>query len=242
MFEAVGSSLPHPAAPADGHGRPLYWRRWVQALRRGDSQAPLGAMRRPASEREAAVARPVSATAPASLDRADLLKAYLASAAEVMRHADALQSDVLEGSVRPVALQALVADVLSALEPTAAGCGLRLYRDTDSRSDGVWPLDALRFGMALRHLVLRTLACETGPGHIRLLTTLAPDAARVIVLSRTPEPIVSRGDDRETGLWAAERLLLSQGGVLEREPRRAGYFPLSIVLKPSPSAVRACAA
>ena len=149
---------------------------------------------------------------------------------DVVRRAEALQDGAAVASVRPTALQALVTQVLAPLDARAATAGLRLYRDTDSRSDVLALSDDQSLRIVLLHLVLRALAREPAPGHIRLVTTFSPGAARIAILSRAPDPPDRASAAEDVGLWAAERVLLSMDGALEREPRRAGYLPLCIVL------------
>ncbi len=220
VVESVFRLTPAPCRPSLSRKR---WRTWL-----GVGPAPVAAEtdRQPDPEGDKAAADRIgdAATDPASFS---LLRAYLASTLEVVRHADAPPDSVIE----PAGLQALVAEALTALDPVAREAGLRLHRDLDSRSDGAALLDARGFRLALRHLVLRALAREARPGHIRVMTTISPGLTRVAVLSRAPDPPGGPARGEDVGLWAAERILQDMGGGLDHEPRRAGYLPLSIVLQ-----------
>ena len=165
-----------------------------------------------------------------SPDAFPLLNAYAASALGLQRRARDLDLD--SGlHLGPVAVQALVADVLRRLDPLARKAGLSLLRQVHSGCDGVCCADPALLREVVHHLVLRALSLEQAPGHVRVLATLTAHEAHILVLSRTPETTMAdHRDAARHDLVAPQRLLQAMGGSLVLEPRRAGYLPLCIAL------------
>ncbi len=159
-----------------------------------------------------------------------LLNAYAASTVEIARHAGALDpGGCLD--MGPVAVQALVGEVVRDLEPRARQAGLTLYHDSHSHRDGVCCADPSELRRVLSHLLLRALSMESAPGHVRVAVSFTNCEARILVLSRTPEAVLSgHADAARKDLVAPQRLLQAMGGSLVLEPRRAGYLPLCIAL------------
>ncbi len=160
-----------------------------------------------------------------------LLNAYAASVPKMSRQVDTLDPSAAALNLGPVAVRALVEEVLQGLEPLACEAGFTLLRDADSRCDGVCCADPGELRRVLFHLVLRALSMEQAPGHVRVIITFTGYEARVLILTRTPEtgPVAHTGGVR-SDLIAPQRLLQAMGGALVLEPRRAGYLPLCIVL------------
>ena len=160
-----------------------------------------------------------------------LLSASAASAVEIARGVERLDLNGAGLSLGPVAVQALVGEVVQALDPQARKVGLAVLRDTDSRCDGVCCADRGQLRAVVSHLLLRALCLELGPGHVRVMVTLSGREAHVRVLSRTPEAtLAAHADAARHDLAAPQRLLQAMGGSLVLEPRRAGYLPLCIAL------------
>ena len=159
-----------------------------------------------------------------------LLNAYSASALDLKHRTRELDLDC-GLHIGPVAVQALVGDVLQRLDPLARRADLALLRDVHSGCDGVCCADPLLLRRVVSHLVLRALSLEQAPGHVRVMVTLTAREAHILILSRTPETTLA--DHRAAArrdLVAPQRLLQAMGGSLVLEPRRAGYLPLCIAL------------
>ena len=190
---------------------------WAEAVRRGPDRA--------ASKRETGeiVAAPSHTAFP-------LLNAYAASAMSLQQRARELD---LDPGLRlgPVAVRALVAEVLQRLDPLAQKAELSLLRDIRSGCDGVCCADPALLRDVVSHLVLRALSLEQAPGHVRVAITLTAHEAHILVLSRTPETTMAdHRDAARHDLVAPQRLLQAMGGSLVLEPRRAGYLRLCIAL------------
>ena len=160
-----------------------------------------------------------------------LLNAYAASAVEIARRALDLDLDAASLILGPVAVQAMVTSVVQQLEPQARRAGLHLLHDDNSRYDGVCCADADQLRAVLSHLLLRALSMEQAAGHVRVMVTLGGCEAHILVLSRTPEAILTaHAEAARDDLIAPQRLLQAMGGSLVLEPRRAGYLPICIAL------------
>ena len=160
-----------------------------------------------------------------------LLRAYAASALDLAHQVENLQSSASALSLGPVAIRALVRDVIEPLEPAAVEAGLAVLRDLDSRCDGVCCADAAQLRRVLSHLLLRALCLEQAPGHVRVMVTFSRGEAQVLILSRTTQAVLAtHADAARADLVAPQRLLQAMGGSLILEPRRAGYLPLCIAL------------
>ena len=86
----------------------------------------------------------------------------------------------------PIALQALMGEVLQRLEPLARMSDLALLRDVHSGCDGVCCADPEQLRCVLHHLILRALSLEPTPGHVRIMVTFTSREAHILILSRTP--------------------------------------------------------
>ncbi len=159
-----------------------------------------------------------------------LLKAYAASALEMERlQKGPDQAPAL--TLGPVAVEALVGDVVQGLAPLARQSELTLMCDARSAREGVCCADAAQLHRVVSHLVLRALAMEQAPGHVRVMASLTAPEAHVLILSPTPETTMARRRGAACyDLAAARRLIQAMGGSLVLEPRRAGYLPLCIAL------------
>ena len=171
-----------------------------------------------------------------------LLNAYAASAVEMERRTKELESGVALNH-GPIALQALIGEILQRLEPLARMSDLALLRDVHSGCDGVCCADPEQLRSVLHHLILRALSLEPTPGHVRIMVTLTSREAHILILSRTPAAkLAEHPDSARDDLVAPQRLLQAMGGSLVLEPRRGGYLPLCIALPALAAAAARCAA
>ena len=217
------------------------WERWVW---------PAWLVRhRPPSPRRAIAA---CQDAPPSVQRQDfgtpcshdtLVRAYAASLLDLALKAEALQASSDPLRIAPTALQDLIVQTVDTLGPMAARAGLRLYRDPLAAELRLWPTDVARRRAVLNHLLLRALMGEPAPGHVRVTMAVACTEASISVLARAPElapqPRTS-GSRSELAMVAC--LLKPLGGELAFQPRRAGYLPLSLLLRRAPSCATRLAA
>ncbi|WP_174299695.1 hypothetical protein [Caulobacter sp. S45] len=169
-------------------------------------------------------------THPPSFVASPILNAYAASTLEIDRRT----RDLATGpglALGPVAVQALIGDVLQRLEPLAREAELALLRDVHPARDGVCCAEPRRLRTVVYHLILRALSMEQAPGHVRVTVELTGHEAHILILSRTPEArLADHGDAARQDLVAPQRLLQAMGGSLVLEPRRAAYLPLCIAL------------
>ena len=123
-------------------------------------------------------------------------------------------------------------EVTAELAPLARDAGLQLIRPL-ARPPLEWRTDAALLRLVLRHLTLRALMGEVAPGPIRMELTLSDWEARLCVLARAgAQPAARhRALDGVSELSALRQLLAPLGGALAAEPRRAGYLPLTVILR-----------
>ena len=157
------------------------------------------------------------------------MQAQVMSALELTRQTNSLANGP-SIQLGPVAVHSMLSGVITVVRPLAARVGLAVLHDTDKQADAVCCADPVQLHRVLVHLVLRTLAGERTPGHVRILSTFAPGEAQLRILGRGAPASLDAAADRQA-LAAAERILHAMGGLLILEPRRAGYLPVCVALR-----------